>query len=75
MALLRHVFAGNIVKAKKLLEEGADIDLMDPASGSTLLLVAAESNDAEMLSFLLENGADISLASVRRTGASSLLSC
>eukprot|EP00976_Prorocentrum_cordatum_P085046 1185902-Prorocentrum_minimum.AAC.2 len=67
---LKYVFQGNIERARAMIEDGADINLMDPTNGTTLLALSAEMNNSEMLRFLIENGANISLGSVTRTGAS-----
>lgn len=55
-----------IDKAKSLLEKGADVNSID-TDGSTALQVASLRWDAEVVRFLLENGADVRAIHQSRT--------
>ncbi|KAF8069188.1 ankyrin repeat-containing domain protein [Lyophyllum atratum] len=62
--LVLAVIARNLEAAKFLLEQGADVNAMDHA-GYQLLHYAALAGDADMLSLLLDHGADIGVAAGR----------
>ncbi len=53
-------YIGNVAGAKKLIDEGIDIDLnyKEPDEGKTALMVAATKKDEDMLLLLLEGGAN-----------------
>ncbi|MCX6773812.1 MAG: ankyrin repeat domain-containing protein [Candidatus Micrarchaeota archaeon] len=55
---LGSVAYGNLEDAKRLLENGADIEARD-SHGWTALIYAAQNNYPEICSFLIEKGADI----------------
>ena len=44
---------------RRLIEAGTDVEARDVARGGTPLLFTCQSNDAELMKILLENGADI----------------
>jgi hypothetical protein len=54
--------SGDVTKARLLLDHGADINAIDDEYRSTPLGLAARWGRAEMVAFLLEQGADPSLA-------------
>lgn len=56
--LLDAVKKGDSVKINKLLKDGADINFRDQKSKRTALLEAIESDRADMVKLLLDNGAD-----------------
>jgi hypothetical protein len=58
-SLCAAVNTDNVAAARKLLEEGADINGRD-AAGRTPLMIAALSNSTQCASLLIENGARIS---------------
>jgi ankyrin repeat protein len=61
--LLHHMSAeGELAKAKLLVKHGADIDAIDEEYRSTPLGVAARRGQRTLVSFLLERGADPSIA-------------
>jgi len=59
--------------AKRLLKEGADIDL-DQVVGLPFLVASVQSKDLEMLDFLLFHGADVDYRSAQPTTALALAS-
>ena len=54
---------GIIEVARLLIEHGADVDQVDPTGGATALILAASTNQADMVELLLESGADINFQS------------
>jgi ankyrin repeat protein len=61
--LLHHCAAdGDLPKARLLIDHGADIDALDEEYRSTPLGMAARWGRTEMVGFLLERGADPTLA-------------
>ncbi len=55
-ALHRAAYSGQIQKLQELVDKGADVNKV--VDGETPLLRAAQGDNAEALSFLIENGAD-----------------
>ncbi|KAM9852458.1 B-cell lymphoma 3 protein homolog [Aulostomus maculatus] len=53
------VLRGQRDLARMLLDAGADINAMDIKSGQSSLMHAVESNNPEMVHFLIENGCDV----------------
>ncbi|XP_028985378.1 B-cell lymphoma 3 protein homolog [Betta splendens] len=53
------VLQGHKDLARMLLDAGADINAMDIKSGQSPLMHAVESNNADMVHFLIENGCDV----------------
>ena len=64
--------AADISGVRRLLAEGAAVDIPDPINGLTPLMVAVESTKAEvdMLRMLIDNGANVNAVSSLRPGAS-----
>lgn len=54
---------GNLEAVKKHLEDGADINGRDPNFGASVLAAAVVRNQVETAKYLIENGAEVSLAS------------
>lgn len=55
--LFAAVKSGDTSKVNELLENGFDVNMTTP-SGRTALMVAAQTNNVEMTSFLLSKGAN-----------------
>jgi hypothetical protein len=66
-ALMVAANTGNAACVRTLLDTGADVNLVDPATGNTALLAGASCGDAHLLSVLIEHGADVN-ASWRSSG-------
>ncbi|MYC76044.1 hypothetical protein F4X10_09820 [Candidatus Poribacteria bacterium] len=56
-------FAGDVAAMKQALTDGADPNTKDPQSGNTLLAVAALMGHTEIVTLLLEHGADVNARS------------
>lgn len=65
---------GNVARVAELLQSGVDVDTCRPTDGWTPLMVAANSGRAEMVQFLLENGANKDLTNCRGKDAWKLAS-
>lgn len=63
-------FTGNVAVMKQALTGGADPNIQDPQSGSTLLATAALMGHTEIVGLLLEHGADVNARS--RDGGTAL---
>jgi len=64
------VFQGDVKTVAALLDSGADINA--PVSdGGTLLVIAAENGDADMVSYLIDRGADPSFGTIDVTDSGS----
>ncbi|MDE0683896.1 MAG: ankyrin repeat domain-containing protein, partial [Candidatus Poribacteria bacterium] len=63
-------FTGDLTTMKQALTQGADVNTMDPQSGSTLLATAALMGHTKVVSVLLEHGADVNARS--RDGGTAL---
>lgn len=61
---------GNLIKVKKLVEEGADVNTADEETGDTPLILATSRNHLDIVKFLVENGADINATD--KNGATAL---
>lgn len=68
--LSKAAFAGDVDAMKQALTDGADPNIKDPQSGSTLLANAALMGHTKVVALLLENGADINARS--RDGGTAL---
>ena len=64
------VFIGNLASVKQALTDGADPNAEDPQSGSTMLSIAALMGHTEIVTVLLEHGADVNAKS--RDGGTAL---
>lgn len=64
------VFIGNLAAVKQALTDGADPNAEDPQSGSTMLSIAALMGHTEIVTVLLEHGADVNAKS--RDGGTAL---
>lgn len=64
------VFIGDLAAVKRALTDGADPNVQDPQSGSTMLSIAALMGHTEVVALLLENGADVNAKS--RDGGTAL---
>jgi ankyrin repeat protein len=60
---------GVIEVARLLIEHGADVDQVDPTTNATPLILAASTNQSDMVELLLESGADINFQSSDGTTA------
>lgn len=58
-ALRRACFRGEFVAARRMVEEGADVNLPDPANGETPLMQAAFSGNLDLVKFLADRGAQL----------------
>ena len=63
-------FTGDLTTMKQALTQGADVNTIDPQSGSTLLATAALMGHTKVVSVLLEHGADVNARS--RDGGTAL---
>ena len=52
---------GQLELVRKLLDDGIDIDSQSPKGGYTALICAAAAGHVELIEFLIEEGADMSL--------------
>ncbi len=57
--LVQAVQNNQLQVVQSLLELGADVNIRDPQTGLTLLMIAASQADAKMVNHLLESGADL----------------
>ena len=64
------VFIGDLAAVKRALTDGADPNVQDPQSGSTMLSIAALMGHTEIVALLLEHGADVNAKS--RDGGTAL---
>lgn len=64
------VFIGNLTAVKQALTDGADPNAQEPESGSTLLSLAALMGHTDIVTVLLEHGADVNAKS--RDGGTAL---
>jgi hypothetical protein len=63
LTLLHHMAAeGELIKARLLVDHGAEIDAVDEEYRSTPLGLAARRGQRELVAFLVERGADLNLA-------------
>ncbi len=69
-ALSGAVFTGDLTGVKQALTVGADPNAKDPQSGSTMLSIAALMGHTEIVTWLLEHGADVNAKS--RDGGTAL---
>jgi len=56
--LMKAALNGHVEAVKKLVDKGAEIDLMDKG-GYTAMMLAASNNFSEVVDLLIQNGADI----------------
>ena len=68
--LSKAAFTGNLAVVKQALADGADPNIQDPQSGSTLLSIAALMGHTEIVALLLEHGVDVNAKS--RDGGTAL---
>ncbi|XAV88567.1 MAG: ankyrin repeat domain-containing protein [Candidatus Symbiodolus clandestinus] len=61
------------MKIKKLLDAGADVNFQD-TNDNTLLHIAVQDNEPQVVEFLLDHGADISIKNKEDKRAIDLLS-
>ena len=64
------VFIGDFAAVKQALTDGADPNVQDPQSGSTMLSIAALMGHTKIVALLLEHGADVNAKS--RDGGTAL---
>ncbi|MYH79961.1 hypothetical protein F4141_04530 [Candidatus Poribacteria bacterium] len=64
------VFIGDLAAVKRALTDGADPNVQDPQSGSTILSIASLMGHTEVVALLLERGADVNAKS--RDGGTAL---
>ncbi|MCY3740848.1 MAG: CotH kinase family protein [Candidatus Poribacteria bacterium] len=57
------VFIGDLAAIKRALTDGADPNVQDPQSGSTMLSIASLMGHTEVVALLLEHGADVNAKS------------
>ena len=73
---LYYVQENNIVKAKKSLEAGADVNALDASFGRSALIYAIFNENIDMFKMLLEKGANPNkLADYRNSYFSPLMAC
>ncbi len=65
-ALMAVARTGNVAAAKLLLDHGADVNAVEGWGGQTALHWAAARKHADMVAFLLENGADVDVRGIDR---------
>ena len=53
--------AGQLAAVKEFLKKGANINYLQDSTGSTALMLAAKSNHIELLTFLLEQNANVNM--------------
>jgi ankyrin repeat protein len=56
--LVNAAFEGDVETMASLLDAGQDVDLVDPETGNTILLLAIESSQLGAVRFLLKRGAN-----------------
>ena len=67
--LIEYIMYQEFDKAKELINNGADVNYQDESTGSTALMLACQYNFADMVSFLVEHGADLNLQADNGTTA------
>ena len=67
--LIEYIMYQEFDKAKELINNGADVNYQDESTGSTALMLACQYNFPDMVSFLLEHGADLNLQADNGTTA------